>query len=235
MIEFISSWAKSLGLAIVIVSILEMLLPNNKNKKYIRMVMGIYILFNIVSPFINNKDIFNIEDIDIEKYALEQETSSQLQSEEVDQTSMNKRIEELYIEELEKDITKKIEEQGYEVESCTVKATISDEEDKSGIEEIRLRVKKNENNPNNEVNENSNIQDEESSNGNLENKIVTEIQKIKKIDTSISNNENLNKDSSNDSNKNNKENSDVSKTDIQNIKKFLIEEYEVNEKCLKIN
>ena len=34
MIEFISSWAKSLGLAIVIVSILEMLLPNNKNKKY---------------------------------------------------------------------------------------------------------------------------------------------------------------------------------------------------------
>ena len=86
MIEFISSWAKSLGLAIVIVSILEMLLPNNKNKKYIRMVMGIYILFNIVSPFISNKDIFNIEDLDIEKYAMEQETSSQLASEEVDQT-----------------------------------------------------------------------------------------------------------------------------------------------------
>ena len=62
MIEFISSWAKSLGLAIVIVSILEMLLPNNKNKKYIRMIMGIYILFNIVSPFINNKDVLSIED-----------------------------------------------------------------------------------------------------------------------------------------------------------------------------
>ena len=34
MIEFLSSWAKSLGLTIVIVSILEMLLPNNKTKKY---------------------------------------------------------------------------------------------------------------------------------------------------------------------------------------------------------
>ena len=31
------------------------------------------------------------------------------------------------------------------------------------------------------------------------------------------------------------EDSNVSKTDIQNIKNFLIEEYEVNEKCLKIN
>ena len=59
MIGFLSSWAKSLGLAIVIVSILEMLLPNNRTKKYIRMVMGIYILFTIVSPFVKNKEIFN--------------------------------------------------------------------------------------------------------------------------------------------------------------------------------
>ena len=228
MIEFISSWAKSLGLAIVIVSILEMLLPNNKNKKYIRMVMGIYILFNIVSPFINNKDIFNIEDIDLEKYAMEQETSSQLQSEEVDQTSMNKRIEELYIEELEKDITQKLEEQGYKVESCKVKATISDEENESGIEEIKIKVKKSENNEEESTNN-------ENSEGNLENKIVTEIQKIKKIDTSI-NNETSNKGATTDTNnEDNGNSSNVSKTDIQNIKKFLIEEYEVNEKCLKIN
>ena len=228
MIEFISSWAKSLGLAIVIVLILEMLLPNNKNKKYIRMVMGIYILFNIVSPFISNKDIFNIDDLDIEKYAMEQETSSQLTTEEVDQISMNKRIEELYIEELEKDITQKLEEQGYKVESCKVKATISDEENESGIEEIKIKVKKSENSE-------QQTQDSENQEGNIENKIVTEIQKIKKIDTSI-NNENSNSSTTNDTNNVDNENiSDVSKADIQNIKKFLIEEYEVNEKCLKIN
>ena len=60
MIDFFSSWTKTLGLSIVIVSILEMLLPNNKTKKYVRMVMGIYILFTIISPFISNKEIFNI-------------------------------------------------------------------------------------------------------------------------------------------------------------------------------
>ena len=66
MVEFLSSWAKSLGLAIVIVSILEMLLPNNKTKKYIRMIMGIYILFSIISPFIKNKEILDIGSIDLE-------------------------------------------------------------------------------------------------------------------------------------------------------------------------
>ena len=41
MIEFLSSWAKNLGVTIVLVSIFEMLLPNNKTKKYIRAVLGV--------------------------------------------------------------------------------------------------------------------------------------------------------------------------------------------------
>ena len=219
MIEFLSSWAKSLGLAIVIVSILEMLLPNNKNKKYIRMVMGIYIIFNIISPFIKNQDIFNIENIDIEKYALNETGETQLSKEEVNQTSMNKRIKDLYIEELEKDITKKLEEQGYKVNSCKVKATISEEESKTEIKEIKINVEKSEN-------AEETKQDEE----NVEDKLVTEIQKIKKVDTTV----NTQKEEQNEQEKQEKEN-EVSKSDIQNIKKFLIEEYEVNEKCLKIN
>ena len=48
MIEFLSNWAKSLGLAIIVISILEMILPNNKTKKYVRMIFGLYIIFNII-------------------------------------------------------------------------------------------------------------------------------------------------------------------------------------------
>ena len=44
MIEFLSSWTKGLGVTIVVVSILEMLLPNNKTKKYIRMVLGLSLI-----------------------------------------------------------------------------------------------------------------------------------------------------------------------------------------------
>lgn len=215
MIEFISSWAKSLGLAIVIVSILEMLLPNNKNKKYIRMVMGIYIIFNIVSPFINNQDIFNIENIDMEKYALNETEEIQVTSEEVDQTSMNKRIKDLYVEELQKDITKKVEEQGYKVNNCEVKVSILDEENETEIKEIKFKVEKSQ-----KIEENKE---------DAEDRLIEEIQKIKEVDTTV----NIQK--KDEEKQEEQENNTISKSDIQNIKKFLIEEYEVNEKCLKIN
>lgn len=135
MIEFLSSWAKGLGLAIVVVSILEMLLPNNKTKKYIRMVMGIYIIFNIISPIVENKEIFDMNQIDLETYAVTESKT------EVNQTSMDARIKELYVEELEKDITKKIEEQGYKVNECKVEGTILEEEE-STITKIKLKVEK---------------------------------------------------------------------------------------------
>ena len=62
MINFMSTWVKNLSLALIIVSILEMLLPNNKTKKYVKMIMGLYILFSIISPFIDNKDKFNLNE-----------------------------------------------------------------------------------------------------------------------------------------------------------------------------
>ena len=100
MINFFSSWAKGIGVTVVIISIIEMLLPNNNSKKYIRMVLGIYLIFNIISPLIKNKDVLNANNINLN------ETSITTASEEVDQTSMNKRIKKLYEQELEKDITK---------------------------------------------------------------------------------------------------------------------------------
>lgn len=208
MINFFSSWAKNLGLAIVIVSILEMLLPNNKTKKYIRMVMGIYVIFNIMSPIIENKELIDVNQIDLESYATNQTNS------EVNQTSMNRRIEELYIKELEKDITKKIKEKGYEVVNCKVNAQIADNEEDTKITKIKLKINKGKNFNKEEKNEN------------VENKIVTEIQKIKTVNTTIE---------ENTSEKKNEKEENINKAEIQNIKKFLIEEYEVSEKCLEIN
>ncbi len=136
MIKFMSSWVKGLGLTIVIISILEMLLPNNKTKKYIRMVMGVYILFTMISPFISNKEVFNINQVDLEDYVTTK-TSTNL-----NQTSMDERIEQLYIQELEKDITKKLEEKGYEITNCKVKAQISDKEEETKITKIKVKVQK---------------------------------------------------------------------------------------------
>lgn len=223
MIEFLSSWAKSLGVTIVIVSILEMLLPNNKTKKYIRMVLGIFVIFNIISPFITNKDKLNFNSIDIgniDTYA----TSSDVSSNVVNQASMDERIEDLYQEELEKDITKKVEEQGFKVTSCKVEAKVpdnnnSENEEDTGITKIKLKIEKSDK--------------KEETNKSTENKVVEEIQKIKKVDTSINDSQTSNQDEENNNEDTN--NSKVTRSDIQNIKKMLIEEYGVSEKCLEIN
>ena len=208
MIEFFSSWAKGIGVTVVIISIIEMLLPNNNSKKYIRMVLGIYLIFNIVSPLIKNKDILNVNNINLN------ETTISTSSEEVDQTSMNKRIKKLYEQELEKDITKKLKEKGYEVKVCSVTTQVStNETEETKINKIKVSIDKT-------------IDTNKTEEKNTESKIVTEIQKIKKIDTNIGEDKHENEK---------QDNKNIDKSDIQNIKKFLIDEYGVNENCLEIS
>ena len=208
MINFLSSWVKNLALALIIVSILEMILPNNKTKKYVKMIMWLYILFSIISPFIENSNKFNFDDLVYENYI---EKVSSIDTN-VNQNSMDNRLSEIYKEQLEKDIIQKIEKKGYEVEKCKVIAQIN--ENDSEIQNITLKIK-------------AKIATEENNNAEnkteLEDKIVTEIQKIQKVEVGISKN--------NDE----KENANVTKTDIKIIKQFLIDEYGVNEECLKIS
>ena len=219
MIEFLSSWAKNLGVVIVIVSIFEMILPNNKTKKYIRVVLGIFVMFNIISPFIKNKDKLSSVSIDLENYTTEQNVT-------VDQTSMDKRIQDLYEKELEKDIKNKIEEQGYKVASCKVNATILENENSNSeentIQKIKLKIEKKED-----------IEKSNQDAKNVENKIVTEIQKIKKVNTTIGNNTNNEDTNNKETDTNNFKK--ITRQDIQDIKKFIIDEYGVKEKCLEIN
>lgn len=215
MIEFISNWAKGLTMAVIIISILEMILPNNKTKKYVRMIMGVFLLFTIISPFIQNDikqelSVANLEDLFSNQTQIESK-------DEINQTSMNERIEELYIQELEKDIKNKMNEKGYEIEKIKIDVNIADEQSETKINKIKLKLQK--------------MQESEKTttkNDSLENKIVTQVEKIKEIDTSIKKNEEKNYNNS-------KEQSNLTSADLQNIKKFLKEEYGVDEKCLEIN
>lgn len=233
MINFLSSWVKNLSLALIVVSILEMLLPNNKTKKYIKMVMGLYILFSIIAPFVNNSNVlnFNIEDV-YSNYSKEiSSTSATSTTGEVNQASMDDRLNKLYKEQLESDITQKVEEKGYDVRKCKVEAHVSESD--TGIESITIEIDgKNDNteNSNNsnktDATDNSNDSSKYSKNsGNtLEGKIVKEIQKIQKVEIDVSKG-----DDSEDTN------SAITKTDVKMIKDFLTKEYGVSEKCLKIN
>ena len=167
MVTFLSSWVKNLSLALIVVSILEMILPNNKTKKYIKTIMGLYILFSIISPFIKNSNNLNLSEFNINSYAegIVEASSNEV----VNQESMDKRIKKIYVQELEKDITSKIKEKGYTVSNC--KVDVDGIED-GNIKNITVKLK--------DKNENLNSEENYKNNKiNIENVLVEEIQKVK--------------------------------------------------------
>lgn len=134
MIDFLSSWAEQIVLAVIIATIIELILPKSKNKKYIQMVIGIYIMFNIISPIIKNKDILSVEEINTENYATNSEYV-------IDQSSMDKRLEKIYLEELEENVTTKFEDAGYTVSKCEIDAELDTTKKNAGIHKINVKIK----------------------------------------------------------------------------------------------
>ena len=136
MIDFMSSWAEQIVLAVIVSTIIEMILPKNKNKKYIQMVIGVYVLFNIISPIIKNKDDFSIEKYSVENY----EKKSQY---EIDQSSIDERLEKIYLDELEKNVIAKFEENEISVVKCEIDAVLDTAKRNAGIHSITVKVKSN--------------------------------------------------------------------------------------------
>lgn len=70
MISNISLWAKQIIICVIVITILEMILPKGNSKKYIKTIMGIYILYAIISPAVKlmtGRDM-NLSYSDYEKY-----------------------------------------------------------------------------------------------------------------------------------------------------------------------
>ena len=134
MINFMSSWAEQIVLAVIVATIIEMILPKNKNKKYIQMVVGVYVLFNIISPIIKNKDNFSIKKYNVENYQSRYE---------VDQTSMDSKLEKIYLEELENAVISKFGENEIEVAKCKIDAVLDTTKKNAGIHSITVKVKNN--------------------------------------------------------------------------------------------
>jgi len=133
MISFLSSWAEQVILAVIIATILELILPNSKNKKYVQMVIGVYVLFNIISPIIKNKEKLVFNEIDLDKYIT---TSTK-----VEQSSMDARLEKIYLDELENNIKSKFKNAGIEIIKCTIDAELDTTKKNAGIHSIDVKVK----------------------------------------------------------------------------------------------
>ena len=138
MIEFLSSWAQGIIVAVIIATLIEMILPNSSSKKYVKVVIGMYILFTIVSPIIKKlggKDI-NLNTINIEKYEQQISKSDNTISRKFEDNN-TRSIKDIYVSNLKADISAKLKEKGYEIDTSDIQ--IRDDENYT-IEKITLKL-----------------------------------------------------------------------------------------------
>ena len=117
--NWISGWIQGIIIAVIIGTIIEMLLPDGNCKKYVKVVIGVYILFSIVSPVITKVtgNEFRVSDIyDINTYI---EVSAKSSQENIESSQQNQ-IKQVYITNLKNDMKQKIQEKGYSVKSLTL-------------------------------------------------------------------------------------------------------------------
>lgn len=149
MIEFLSSWAQGIIVAVIIATLIEMILPNSSSKKYVKVVIGMYILFTIVSPIIKKlggKDI-NLNTINIEKYEQQISKSDNTISRKFEDNNARS-IKDIYVSNLKADISAKLKEKGYEIDTSDIQ--IKDDENytivKITLKLIKMEQKQEKNN-----------------------------------------------------------------------------------------
>lgn len=130
----ISSWAQGIIIAVIIGTIIEMILPKGSNSKYVKVVIGIFVLFSIVVPVIGK---INKNELDVNSIINMDDYQTEAVSVDGIEQQKNNQIMSIYKENLELDIQTKVQIKGYKTED--VVAEISND-DNYTINKIEMKI-----------------------------------------------------------------------------------------------
>ena len=205
--SFITSWAQGIIVSVIVATIIEMLLPQNGNGKYVKVVIGIFVLFTIVSPVIGkfkndiNSTSFDTYLDDIENDAI-QTSNTGFSNEEA--------IKMMYEENLKIDIKSKISQKGYTVGEIELEILNNDEYTLNGIKVKIIERTQN-----------------QSSQGRNVNRTVTIIDNIENVKINLGGSAKDNNEKS--------EPSILNESEKRKLKEYLSSVYEVNENNIVVN
>ena len=173
-INWISNWASGIIIAVVIGTIIEMLLPEGNSKKYIKVVIGVYVLFTIVSPVITKftgKEIEVSNVLDLSQYVEEAEESNKVQN--TIKSDNENNIKSIYLDGIKNDMREKIKSKGYSVNSIDV--DISNDDDYK-ILGVSLEIMK--------------LEDDNTTKDNIKQNEIETIETVNKVEINIGGEEN---------------------------------------------
>ena len=207
MLEFLSEWVEGIAIAVIIASIFEMILPKGNIKKYVKMILGVYVIFSIISPFVDSNALYSFDiDETIDEYT--ENISNSLDSAE---SSSSNDLNEMYVSSFEDEIIELIETQGYEVSECNVDAILDSDDEDAGIKEIYIKLESKTNIDNNTNDENSIS--------------INSVETIEEVEIAVGDNK---------SSESNGE-SDISSADVKELKTYISEKFEIDENVINID
>lgn len=212
MIEWLKTWSNQIIVASIIAIILEMVLPEGNNKKYIKMIIGIYVLFTIISPVMSKVtgSSLAIGDFDYNQY-FDSSLITSSSAEEFEENN-SKLIKQAYIDNIENDIKVKIKQKGYEVVDVKINIISDENSEKYGtITNITLEI-------------------DEVSNETQTTKNSNNIQ-IEGVEVKLEKNNEVNKEEKEEKQKETKTSEKV----ILSLKEYLSNEYSIDKEFININ
>lgn len=147
MVTYISSWARQVILAVVIGILLEMILsPNSKSTKYIKTVIGIYVMYTIIAPglkLVGGKSI-DFSNINYEDYFNNSEIYEKMESNIAKIEDDN--FKESYELNLKQDMETKLNKKGFIVSDIDLEIELDENSEEYGvIRKINIGILKKEN------------------------------------------------------------------------------------------
>lgn len=144
MLNFLVSWAQQLIISIIIIVIIEMIIPSNSTyRKYIKVVLGIFLLYVIISPILSNK----FEEINFEETFAVENIPNIAQTNSI---NYEKQITDAYKTNLKENIKTYLKEKNYDL--IKMESDLKYDSEEITINKISLKIKKNSENKNIVVN-----------------------------------------------------------------------------------
>lgn len=112
MLIYLKKWIENIIVITIICTIIEILIPEGNNKKYIRVVSGIYIIYAVLTPVLQIFD-FSYNNIFYQENIIQTYSKATYQIK-------NEEIEKMYFVGLEENIKNDIENLGYKVKNANV-------------------------------------------------------------------------------------------------------------------
>lgn len=136
MVNWFNAWSKGIVGAVIIATLMEMIIPNNNSKKYIKILLGIFIVYTIISPimeFFSKEDIN--EHIKFDDYI--EASSNAVYNETEEQDRNNNAVQNIYIKGIQNDIITKLRGKGFIADKVDVQIS---QDGSYNIELIKINI-----------------------------------------------------------------------------------------------